>query len=146
VHILPDDILEHHRSDQQRFTLVAAGYWRESVYHSGYVAYYLSKGRDGAWVLDRVERNADLDGVTEEDVEEGRLNDDQLQAMWGMSLAEAQNVEYRRIVAVCSGAPAHAKRSEIAKRLYDAVRKGGGKVIVEFDNKGILRRARRRLE
>ena len=42
------------------------------------------------------------------------------------------------MVAVGSGAPARAKRSEVASRLYEAVRKAGGKRIEEFDSKGIL--------
>jgi len=134
----PDDILERYRSRRLRWTLVASGYWRQGVYHSGYVSYYLARASKETWLLDCVERNADLDGVTEDDVEDGGLNDDQLQAMWGMSLAEAQNAEYRRIVAMCSGAPARAKRSEVARRLYEAVRKAGGKSIEESDDKGIL--------
>jgi hypothetical protein len=43
----------------------------------------------GVWLMKSVERNADLDDITEEDIEEGALNDDQLQALWGRTLYEA---------------------------------------------------------
>ena len=35
----------------------------------------------GVWLMMSVERNADLDDVTEEDIEELALNDDQLRAI-----------------------------------------------------------------
>jgi hypothetical protein len=88
--------------------------------------------------MDGVERNAELDGITDEDVKEGRLNDDQIQAMWGMSLEEAQNAEYRRIVAVCFDAPPESSSKEIANVLYDAICEAGGKVVEEPDSVGLL--------
>src|SRR5262245_24893992 len=89
----PDDVLEKYRprARRVRWDLVASGYWSEDMYHSGHIAYFLARLGPGRWVLDAVERNTELDSVTEEDVEEGRLNDDQIQAMWGQTLEEAQN-------------------------------------------------------
>lgn len=108
------------------------------MYHSGHIAYFLTMARDGVWVMDGVERSAELDGVTEEDVEEGRLNDDQIQAMWGMTLEEAQNQEYRRIVAVIEDAPADTSPQHAAKLMYDHIKNNGGKIIDEPDDDGIL--------
>jgi hypothetical protein len=79
-----------------------------------------------------------LDGITEEDVEEGRLNDDQLQAMWGMSLEEAQSQEYRRIVVVIEDAPHDMKIKEAAALMYAEIRKNNGKIIEEPDIDGLL--------
>ena len=85
------------------------------------------------------ERNAILDDVTEEDVEEGRLNDDQIQAMWGQTLEEAQNAEYRHIVAWTDGIPPDVTAAEMAAVLYRAVCDGGGKEIDESDDRdGLL--------
>ena len=73
--------------------LAISGYWREDQFHSGHIAYYLACIGPGDWILDGVERNAILDDVTQEDVDAGRLDDDQIQAMWGMRLEEAQDAE-----------------------------------------------------
>lgn len=51
------------------------------MYHSGHVAYYMRETVPGTWVLQAVQRNTELDGVSEEDVEEGMLNDDQSQTI-----------------------------------------------------------------
>ena len=113
--------------------LVASGVWSEDRYHSGHIAYFIANTGPGKWVMESVERNAELDDVTDEDVEEGRLNDDQTQAMWGMTLAEAQDSEYRQIVATCSGASAEWDSKCAAAALYRAVCNGGGKAIDEPD-------------
>src|SRR6516162_6647773 len=100
----PDDLLEkkyRRRARRAHWDLVKPGFWAEDRYHSGYIAYYLARIGTGNWVMNAVERNTELDGVTEEDVEGGRLNDDQIQAMWGTTLEEAQNHRYERIVASC---------------------------------------------
>jgi hypothetical protein len=55
----------------------------------GHIAYYVRRIAGGVWLMKSVERNADLDDITEEDIEEGALNDDQLQAVWGRTLYEA---------------------------------------------------------
>jgi hypothetical protein len=131
----PDNLLEQYRPKDPsvNWTRVASGRWEEDLYHSGHIAYDVAKSDEGTWVLDGVERNAELDGLTEEDVEEGRVNDDQLQAMWGMTLAEAQDQEYQRIVAVAIGVPRGVQGADVGKRLYDAVCAAGGKAISEAD-------------
>ena len=118
--------------------LALAGYWRQTIYHSGYIEYYVRHHSARVWVLKSVERNRDLDGVTEEDIERGALNDDQLQAMWGMTLEEAQRQEWQEIVAAWSNAPAGASPLQAARVLYDAVRTSSGKVIDEADDEGLL--------
>jgi hypothetical protein len=70
-----------------------------------------------------------LDDVTQEDVDEGRLNDDQLQAMWGMTLENAQEQEFRAIVAACKNVPPDTLPVDLASILYEAVCNAGGKVI-----------------
>jgi hypothetical protein len=119
-----DDVLERYRPtpEPQDWDLVASGFWSEDMYHSGHIAYFITRVNDQTWVLDGVERNAELDGITEEDVEEGRLNDDQLQAIWGMSLEEAQSQEYRRIVVVIEDAPHDMKIKEAAALMYAEIR------------------------
>ena len=137
----PDDELEKYRprTDAVRWRLVVSGYWADDVYHSGHIAYYLTRVAPGHWVMDAVERNAVLDGVTEEDVEQGRLNDDQVQALWGTTLEEAQARRYQRIVASCTGAPARMSAAKVAAALYDRVCDAGGKTITEPDDEpGLL--------
>lgn len=108
-------------------------------YHSGYIAYYVASIGAGKWLRDGVERSAALDDVTQEDVDEGRLNDDQIEAMWGMSLEEAQSSEYRQISAACFGASDDLSAKEMAEILYRAVCEGGGKEISESDDvEGLL--------
>ena len=135
-----DDALEAFRPEGSTPTwdLVASGAWSEDRYHEGHIAYYLTKTIEGVWLMDAVERNSCLDGVTEEDVAEGALNDDQVQAMWGMSLEEAQNQEFRMIVAVIEDAPEDVQPAEIARILYEEIQKHGGKVIDESDSEGLL--------
>lgn len=135
-----DDVLERYRPtpEPQDWDLVASGFWSEDMYHSGHIAYFITRVNDQTWVLDGVERNAELDGITEEDVEEGRLNDDQLQAIWGMSLEEAQSQEYRRIVVVIEDAPHDMKIKEAAALMYAEIRKNNGKIIEEPDIDGLL--------
>lgn len=135
-----DDALESYRptSDSPDWELVKSGFWSEDMYHSGYIAYFIARTKDRVWVLDGVARNAELDGVTEEDVEEGRLSDDQLQAMWGMSLEEAQNKEYRRIAAVIEDAPDDMTAKTAAELMYEEIRKNNGKIIDEPDLGGLL--------
>ncbi|MBX3589933.1 MAG: hypothetical protein KF755_03400 [Burkholderiaceae bacterium] len=121
-------------SQRPDWQLVASGFWEEDTYHSGHIAYYIASIGPGKWLLDGVERNAMLDGVTQEDVDEGRLNDDQIQAMWGMRLEEAQSSEHRQICAACSGASEELLAKEMAEILYRAVCEGGGKEITEPDD------------
>ena len=135
-----DDLLERYRptTDSQDWSLVASGFWSEDVYHSGHIAYFITRAKEGVWVLDGIERNAELDDVTEEDVEEGRLNDDQQQAMWGISLEEAQNQEYRRIAVVIEDAPHDMKAKKAAELMYAEIRENNGKIIDGPDLDGLL--------
>ncbi len=114
--------------------LVASGFWSEDMYHSGHIAYFIANPRSGEWILEGVVRKAILDGVTVEDVEEGRLNDDQAQAMWGMTLEEAQSAEYRHVVAYCPDASTDLSAKEMASVLYRAVCENGGNEISEPDD------------
>lgn len=118
--------------------LALAGYWRQTIYHSSYIEYYVRRHSARVWVLKSIERNRDLDYVTEEDVERGALNDDQLQAMWGLTLEEAQRQEWQEIVAAWTNAPAGASPLEAARVLYEAVRASSGKVIDEAEDEGLL--------
>lgn len=135
-----DNDLERYRptEDSRQWDLVASGFWSEDLNHSGHIAYFITRTQDYVWVLEGVERNTELDGISEEDVEEGQLNDDQLQAMWGMSLEEAQNQEYRRIVVVLADTPHDMKAKEAAEIMYSEIQKNNGKVINEPDLGGLL--------
>lgn len=122
-----------------QWEFVASGFWYEDMYHSGHIAYYIANPAPGCWCMEACERNAILDDVTEEDVEEGRLNDDQIQAMWGQTLEEAQNEEYRHIVAWTDGVDPDLTAAEMAAVLYRAVCEGGGNEINEPDDRdGLL--------
>lgn len=137
---LSGDQLEVYRpvDPGSRWELVISGHWSESPFHSGHIAYYVHKASPGTWVLNAIERNADLDDVTEEDVRKGRLNDDQRQAMWGMTLEEAQNQCSERIVAVLLDAPKTFSSLHAASRLYHAWVEASGKEVEEPDDDGLL--------
>lgn len=123
-----------------QWEFVASGFWYEDAYHSGHIAYYVANPAPGCWVMEARERNTILDDVTEEDVEEGRLNDDQIQAMWGQTLEEAQNAEYRHIVAWAEDASPDITTTEMAAVLYRAACDGGCNEIEEPDNRnGLLK-------
>jgi hypothetical protein len=122
--------------------LALAGYWRQTIYHSGYIEYYVRRHSARVWTLKSIERNRDLDGVTDEEVERGALNDDQRQAMWGMTLEEGQRQEWQEIVAAWTNAPAGTSPLEAARVLYDAVRASSGKVIDEAEDEGLLAKPR----
>ncbi len=116
------------------WVLVVSGYWGQDMYHSGHVAYYMRETVPGTWVLQAVQRNTELDGVTEEDVEEGRLNDDQIQAMWGMTLEEAQYKTYEHIVAVAEDVSAMTSKRKLARALYYSAVAIGAYAVEEFDD------------
>ncbi len=126
--------------------LIASGTWADDMYHSGHIAYYLANPQPGAWVVESLQRRAVLDAVTDEDVEEGRLNDDQIQALWGTTLEEARDHEYRQIVAHVSGWDTSLSAAEAASILYWAACDSTRKEISERDDShGLLdwRRATR---
>ena len=85
-----------------------------------------------------VQRSYGLDDVAQDCGGEGRLNDDQIQAMRGMTLEEAQAAEFKQIAAACSGASPEADAAEIAEVLYGAVVRAGGLEITGPDRSGLL--------
>ena len=118
-----DTLLEDYRpeDDSASWELVISGFWAEDMYHSGYIAYYIAQLSPNIWVMDSLSRNAELDGVTQDDVDNERLNDDQWQILDGRTLEEAQSEEYRRIVAVCTDAPKDATSIDMASPMYEEV-------------------------
>jgi hypothetical protein len=131
----PDDQLEKYRPDKDvEWKVIISGGWSQDCYHSGHIAYYMAKVGENAWVMDSVARNAELDGVTEEDVEQGRLNDDQIQALWGTTLEAAQAQAYKRIVAVWHDAPRGTDDRVVARTLYAAVKDAGGLIVDDPDD------------
>ena len=122
-----------------RWELAISGRWSESPYHSGHIAYYVRRIAGGVWLMKSVERNADLDDVTEEDIEEGALNDDQLQALWGRTLEEAQNEEFVEIVAAWLDAPRKSFSIDAAKTLYEALRTHDAIMVSEPERDGLLK-------
>ena len=117
-----------------KWQLVVKVDWSESPYHSGHIAYYIAKTSPTEWMLDSVQRNACLDHVTQEDVDEGALNDDQIQAMWGQDLEDAQAAEFRQIVAVCSEAEVNAQAKDIAVILYGRVCEAVGRSAIDDED------------
>lgn len=117
-----------------KWQLVVRVDWSESPYHSGHIAYYIAKTSPTEWMLDSVQRNACLDHVTQEDVDEGALNDDQIQAMWGQDLEDAQAAEFRQIVAVCSEAEVNAQAKDIAVILYGRVCEAAGRSAIDDED------------
>lgn len=88
--------------------------------------------------MNSIERNAELDSVTQDDVDEGALNDDQIQAMWGMTLEEAQSQSFEQIVAVGLNAAPNLTSLDASRKLYAAVREADGKVVDEPDLEGLI--------
>jgi hypothetical protein len=119
--------------------LIASGAWDEDLYHSGSIAYFLANPGPGVWVVEAVERDASLDDVTEEDIEEGNLNDDQIQALWGLTLEEARSQEHRFIAAYVEGVDPELTAVDMAAVIYPVVCQATGKEIFEFDDlEGLL--------
>ena len=85
--------------------------------------------------MDAVERHAELDGVTEEDVAAGNLNDDQAHALRSFdSLEAAQDYQYCRIAAVCADAPRNVRPAAVARVMYDLVCEHSHQRIEEPDD------------
>lgn len=123
------------------WTLLISGHWSDSPAHSGHVTYNLGKTEAGAWLLERVQRDDCLDDVTEEDIEEGALNDDQLQALWRRERVEARGAleaEQREIVGAWSDALKDATVAAVAKAMLQAVGAADGIVIDEPDMMGMF--------
>lgn len=111
--------------------LVIAGHWEQGPYHSGYVEYHLARLGPSDWLMQCVHRPGMLDGVTEDDVDEGLLDDDQAQAVWGFTLEDAQAKEHSEVVAVCTDADPSASEVDIATAMYDAVCRHGRHEVSE---------------
>jgi hypothetical protein len=133
-----EQLLLYERSMRERgWKLAIEGSWSQGPYHSGFVAYYVRKFKNAVWLMKGVSRNDHLDDVTEEDVEAGMLNDDQIQAMWGRTLEEAQNEQSEEIVALWSNAPARTSIKAAAQALYQFMREMGGAQIDELRRGGL---------
>jgi hypothetical protein len=109
------------------WTSVVEGFGSQSIYHSGYCANFVSLSKEGYWLLDQCSRNGCLDGETKEDVEEGLLNDDQLQAIHDFgSLKKAQKREYNMICAVWLDPPEAQSAEDAGRQLYEEFVEQGG--------------------
>lgn len=131
---LTDLVLEKHDTPELEFTTISSGYWSEDQYHGGHIAYQLARTPQGDWVMRSEVRNAVLDDVDEDDVKEGRLNDDQWQAIWHTTLEEAQNHRYHEVVAIGLGAAADVSEDQVAELLLAAVKRAGGAMVDEPDD------------
>lgn len=100
--------------------LVIGGSWSEDSFHEGYSTYLIHRSPSGTWVLVREDRNACLDSVTEEDIEEGHLNDDQAQALWNRTLEEAQNARWTTPVALALSVNPTESAEEVIVAMYRA--------------------------
>jgi hypothetical protein len=130
---LTEGVISIHMAGALEYSTVVSGYWSEDRYHGGHIAYQIARTPKGAWVMRSEVRNALLDDVDEEDVRKGRLNDDQLQALWNTTLEEAQNSRYHEVVAIGIGADHDASEDVIADQLLAAVERAGGAMVDEPD-------------
>lgn len=129
------------RIDERKWTLALRGYWDEGRYHGGYISYYIQIVAPGEWVMKSSECHDILHFLTEEDVLEGRLNDDQAQLLCGYgSLEEAQNAEREVFVAALTNAPADMTEKEAARILYAAALRADCPKINESEG-GVLEQA-----
>lgn len=103
------------------------------MYYGGHIAYYVEKLDSGFWILDSLYKRAELDGVTQEDIDQELLNDDQWQAIDGMTFEEAQNEVYWQIVAIFTDAPNNAIIEYTSAALYEEVCRAGSPRITEPD-------------
>lgn len=71
--------------------------------------------------------------MTDEDVENGELDDDQIQAMWGTTLEEAQDRVFKRVVAVAEDVDVDNDEAVLVTTMLAAIKEAGGKTIDEPD-------------
>ena len=134
-----DNDLESYRpQSSNNWHHVLSGYWSDDRYHSGYIEYYIHQTDNSTWVMEGVQRNAMLDGLTQEDIDEGNLDDDQIQALLGTTLKEAQSAKYSEIVAVMLEAPSDIPTEKAADLMYNELIDAGGKVIEEVEDYGLI--------
>lgn len=121
--------------ESPKWTLVAEGFWSSSPYHSGYHAYSVCQSKKGCWVLNQCKRNGCLDHVTEEDVKECALTDDQSQAIHSFgSLKKAQKWKFNMICAVWLDPPEGLTAKDAGRQLYrEFVEQGGTRIEDWFD-------------
>jgi hypothetical protein len=134
-----DDDLERYRpsTGAANWEFVISGFWSSSPMHSGYICYYIQKISPNAWVMNSLVRNGCLDGVTQEDIDEGCVNDDQLQALFGKTLEEAQNYSHEEIAAVLIDAPIDLSIKDAAIQMYEAIEAANGRTVDEPDDFGL---------
>lgn len=129
----PDDALESHRPKAAEWHVVISGRWEQDTYHSGWAEYSVARAGPGKWVMDCMEWHGDLDNLTQEEVDAGDINDDQLQQLGSMTLEEAQAIRYHRIVAFATGVPETMTAEKIGELLHKAVLEDGGYEIETWD-------------
>lgn len=89
--------------------------------------------------MEASERSTILDDVTPDDVASGNLSDSQVQAMWGMSLEDAQNSVLRYVVAMCSDVDEPVDALSVARSMYMALDPVEHKLVNErTDETGLL--------
>lgn len=114
------------------WTPVVEGFWSQSMYHSGYYDYSVCQSKEGYWLLNQCSRNGCLDGITKEDVKEGALNDDQLQAIHDFgSLKKAQKWEFNMICAVWLDPPEGLSAEDAGRQQYEEFVEHGGTEVEE---------------
>lgn len=130
----PDTELEHYRASVRDgvWAVLIVGEWGEDIYHNGYREYSIAQNKEGVWLLNSCDRYECLDGITQEDLDEGVfLNDDQSQAIFDFgSLEAAQNIRYNRIVAAGVGFPSKITWELAGNKLYKSVVEAGGKKVI----------------
>lgn len=111
----PDTALESHRPRRRTdWQLVTMGFWSESPYHGGAIAYSLANPKPGTWLLQSGEWSEEEDELREE-------------------------TDYHRIIAVAEDVPAGHDAVKMAKMLYEAwIAAHPAKAVSEQDTSGLL--------
>ena len=118
--------------------LVVEGYWAQGMYHGGFISYWLYNKGD-TWILESLESNRELDGLTQEDIDEGSLSDDQIEALADMTLEEAQAERWECVVAVGKNTDPSWSPARVAALLYGSLDGAAHKLVSEReDDYGLL--------
>lgn len=80
-------------------------------------------------ILEAAEITGEPGGVTQEDLDEGHLNDEKIQAICGMSLEEAKSEYWEYVVAVGRGIDLFSSHQEIADDLYTSLKGDSFKLV-----------------
>lgn len=114
VSIAKDQSLEHLRPDREpKWQMVMSGYWSQTPFHEGHIAYFVTCTAAGTWLLESVERSID----------EFELQDD----------SDIDDNLYRCIAAAAENVPGNFTAEQVGKLLYEATAKSSGKWIDEPD-------------